>query len=463
MPDQWWIAAESLGALLARARTSQGKSQARIAEILCDASGIPTVTGKEVGRWEREGRIPGAYWRRWLAVVFDQPIDTLERALAVSRANRKSPDRRKAGAAGLRTPLHRAVSTPCDTAGQSGRETRFGAPSPRDETLPLDDTTRRRGCSPDPVPTPGEAENAGPSANITELRRLDDLVGGADLTALVMRTLREAIRVREAAPTPPVDRSGREWLASFAGLAQLAGWVSADSGDLVAALAAHRTGLRAARQAGDRAIAGHLLGSAAHLTKDPATSLVLARAGVKEVMAAGSGTARALLLQRLAHAAARTGDSRLCERALADAETMYGRRRPGDDESWVYWLTEAEFAALTGRCYATLGRPRLAIPLLTHALASIRQPRSAAIYRACLSGAYLKGGDIEPAADLAGAALLDAVRAGSVRAAAQVRGLHARLSVRPHHPALCQYTDLAMEALPYLPDDPSVSRRPLAA
>jgi helix-turn-helix protein len=77
-----------LGPLLARRRHALGRSQLRVAELLCNASGMPTVTRHEVSRWEREQRLPSGFWLRWLAVVLELPLDELESAAAVSRARR---------------------------------------------------------------------------------------------------------------------------------------------------------------------------------------------------------------------------------------------------------------------------------------------------------------------------------------------------------------------------------------
>ena len=85
-------ARESIGALLARARTQLGISQLRLAERLCACSGTATVTRHEVSRWEREERIPSGYWLSWLAVALDLPIDRLERAAAMARRRRRRPD-----------------------------------------------------------------------------------------------------------------------------------------------------------------------------------------------------------------------------------------------------------------------------------------------------------------------------------------------------------------------------------
>src|SRR5689334_22953239 len=81
---------ESIGAMLSRVRLEQGKSQLRVAELLCAASGLATITRHEISRWEREERIPGGTWLRWLAVVLDTPLDELERAATVARERRET-------------------------------------------------------------------------------------------------------------------------------------------------------------------------------------------------------------------------------------------------------------------------------------------------------------------------------------------------------------------------------------
>ena len=79
---------ESLGPLLARARSARGWSQLRVAELLCAASGTPTVTRHELSRWEREERVPSAYWLGWLSLVLEIPVGTLTATAALTRRSR---------------------------------------------------------------------------------------------------------------------------------------------------------------------------------------------------------------------------------------------------------------------------------------------------------------------------------------------------------------------------------------
>src|SRR4051812_25039223 len=90
-------AAETFGALLTRLRLARGRSQLRLAEMLCAASGGPTITPPEISRWERGERIPGPPWLAWLALVLHVPPDDLERAAAGSRRARAPATRRTTG------------------------------------------------------------------------------------------------------------------------------------------------------------------------------------------------------------------------------------------------------------------------------------------------------------------------------------------------------------------------------
>jgi hypothetical protein len=164
---------------------------------------------------------------------------------------------------------------------------------------------------------------------------------------------------------------------------------------------------------------------------------------------------RALLLHRIAFAAARAGERRECERALAAAERAFDRHRPETghaDPPWLYWFDETELTAMAGRCFAVLGRPRLAEPLLRAALDGGRiRLRSWALYAAWLAHTQLDAGAVEPACVLADRALLTTVRVGSVRALRQLAALHPRLRRLRGEPAVRAYAERLRDARRYLP------------
>jgi hypothetical protein len=246
-------------------------------------------------------------------------------------------------------------------------------------------------------------------------------------------------------------RATQRRLALLAELSQLTGWVAADAGAPAVAYRAYRFALSAASAGGDRPFQGHVLGALAQLTSAPGIALRLADAGHELAAPSASATTRVLLLHRVAHAAARAGERRHCDRALADAEAWYARRDPDGDPAWTYWLDDTALTLLTGRCHAVLGRHREAVPLLQRGLAGLDHPRSAAVYGGWLAEAHLGAGDLEPAADRAARMLLDAVRAGSLRASTRARAVHARLSPMRDAPAAGRYLRLATTTARYLP------------
>lgn len=403
-----------LGPLLLALRTVRGWSQLDVAERLCAASGVATITRNEVSRWERQRRVPGDFWLRWLATVFELPAGDLT---AAARAGQRTGVGVKAAGSGpganatdpdlLRRELfalaHRWLADPTGRLGDLG-------PDPVAAT----------------VADPGDPESA--AAELAELRRLDDLIGGVDLRRIGGDRLRR-VSCLPAAPT-------RRWLRLVAETAQLAGWLSADAGDTAGALGAYRQALTAAAGAGDRPLGAYVLGCASHLLagSDPAGALLLARTGYAGIRHGGPAGVRTLLLHRVAFAAARDGQQRLARSALAAAARVAAARDPARDPGWLYWLDDAELSAMTGRCLAAAGRPLRAAPLLTAAVRRSGPARGAAIYRAWLARVYVDLGELEQACELAdGAARRGTrrLRAGHRRA---VRRPGAAVSVRGRAP-----------------------------
>ncbi|MFF3781574.1 helix-turn-helix domain-containing protein [Streptomyces sp. NPDC001933] len=77
-----------IGALLVRLRTAHGWSQQRVADEYNALEGRSAKTGKEIGRYEREARIPTPYARKYLAHVFGVDVALLDQAVAISKGRR---------------------------------------------------------------------------------------------------------------------------------------------------------------------------------------------------------------------------------------------------------------------------------------------------------------------------------------------------------------------------------------
>ena len=76
------------GQELARLRRKRGLSQQRLAEKLCAAAGVTTVSRHEVSRWERGERLPARSWLGWLTQVLDAPLPDPVRGLTPGEARR---------------------------------------------------------------------------------------------------------------------------------------------------------------------------------------------------------------------------------------------------------------------------------------------------------------------------------------------------------------------------------------
>ncbi|MFD3565023.1 helix-turn-helix domain-containing protein [Streptomyces sp. NPDC058686] len=94
-----------IGALLVRLRTSRGWTQQQVADEYNVLEGRAAKTGKEIGRYEREARVPVPYTRKHLAQVFGVDVAVLDRAVAVSR-------RRRDGASSVETVEEHAPPVP---------------------------------------------------------------------------------------------------------------------------------------------------------------------------------------------------------------------------------------------------------------------------------------------------------------------------------------------------------------
>ncbi|MFB9239582.1 transcriptional regulator [Plantactinospora siamensis] len=457
----------TLGPLLVARRTALGWSQLGLAERLCAAAGLPTITRHEVSRWERERRVPGDFWLGWLAAVLDIPAGELAAAAAASRATGHGPglDRELAD-------LRRAVRRFRQAALRWLADPRV-APAPTSAAPPAGPTAvgpPRAGAAYDSAADAGVARPPSADAGLAALRRLDDLVGGVDLFRLGQERLGPLIGppsrrgpeperpagsgvTRPVEPTEAAAAPGPE-LRIAAEAVQLTGWLAADAGDPVAALEAYRRALGMATAARDRALAAYVISCASHLLAglgDAESALGLARIGRAGLDPAAPAGLRALLLHRLAFAAALGNRRELAGAALAAAVRAGAERAPDREPGWLYWLDTAELAAMTGRCLAAAGRPRRAEPLLAAAVRHSTGPRGRAVYGVWWARAWLQLGDLERACAAADAALLATIRAGSARAVTELAQLRARLAVHRAEPRVRRHLDATRTVGAWLP------------
>ncbi|CRK60515.1 Putative regulatory protein [Alloactinosynnema sp. L-07] len=198
------------------------------------------------------------------------------------------------------------------------------------------------------------------------------------------------------------EHIGRRLLKVVGELSQLAGWVTSDAGRHVAAERAYLSGVAAARDAGDTALAGQLLSSLSYQMANignPSDAALLARSAVKGA-AQATPVVKTLLLERAAWAEARARNSDAARRILDEVDETYEERSDGIEEPhWVYWMNRSEIDVMAGRCLIELGHPAAAEPLLTAAIDSYtpEHAREVGLYLSWLAESYARSGEFDAA------------------------------------------------------------------
>jgi hypothetical protein len=166
---------------------------------------------------------------------------------------------------------------------------------------------------------------------------------------------------------------------------------------------------------------------------------VLARTAYAGARHSATATTKALLLERIAWADAKSGDLHSTERTLGQVQENFDQSKPENDPDWVYWLNQKEVDVMAGRCYTELKKPKLAEPLPHNAIAKYDHAlvRENSLYLSWLAEDYIQLGEIDQAASVATEVLTLSNRANS-----------ARTSDRLHHLAklLKRYSDVQSAA-----------------
>ena len=268
---------------------------------------------------------------------------------------------------------------------------------------------------------------------VIQLRRADDFLSGRDSHLLVNKELQATLHLlREASCT---DDEARGLLTAVGELSQLATWVSADAGLYADAMRFTEGGVLAAHAAGDTPLAGNIISTLAYQlanTGNPHHAAVLATTAFAGARARATATTKALLLERIAWADAKSGDPRACERTLGQVQEEFDHSKPDDDPDWVYWLNQQEIDVMAGRCYTELGKPKLAEPLLANAIAGYDHAlvRESSLYLSWLAEDYIQLNDLDQAASIATEALELASRTNSARTDERLR--HLAKLLKPH-------------------------------
>jgi len=259
---------------------------------------------------------------------------------------------------------------------------------------------------------------------VIQLRRADDFVGGPVSHELVRNELTTTIKLlNDGALT---EEQARRLLTITGELAQLGAWVAADAGLLDTAARYVRGGVMAARAACNAPLAGNIISTFSYQianTGNPNEAAVLARTAYQGGEREATPISRALLLERVAWASARSGDLRSCERALGLVEENYSSGPRDNDPDWVYWLNREEIDVMAGRCYTELHKPGKGESLLDNAIKHYDHTliRENTLYLSWLAEDYVQLGEIDHAANIAVQIASLATHTNSVRTDTRLR------------------------------------------
>jgi hypothetical protein len=266
---------------------------------------------------------------------------------------------------------------------------------------------------------------------VVQLRRADDFITGIASRDLMRNEL--AATVRLLSDGALTEAQARRLLTAIGELAQLGAWVAADGGLLDEAAQYVRGGVLAARAAGNAPLAANIISTFSYQvanTGNPNEALVLARTAYQGGRNDATPVTRTLLLERVAWAAACSGDLQDCQRNLGMVEESYSAGPRDNDPDWVYWLNREEIDVMAGRCHTELGNPRRAASLLTSAIARYDQSRvrENSLYLSWLAEDYVQLGEIDHAAGIATRMAALAAGTDSARTDTRLRYIAGRLS-----------------------------------
>lgn len=268
------------------------------------------------------------------------------------------------------------------------------------------------------------------------LRRLDDVLGGADTYRIYAAELAATQNLMKNSSYS--EATGRQLLGVVAEQAQQAGWAALDAGNHASARTLFRDSMTAAAESGDTALMANALALMSYQRVSAGSrGTNEADAACRMVDPATPAPVQALLHERAAwaHAMAGPAHARLVEQALHSARSAIAGQ-PANGPDWARWVDDVELQIMTGRCWTILRHPSRAIPALTWALD--RYPdahaRDKSLYLSWLADAHVEAREIDRAAGALSRAIGLGCDLASARPMTRVKAVVARL--RPHAAAV---------------------------
>jgi hypothetical protein len=252
---------------------------------------------------------------------------------------------------------------------------------------------------------------------IPQLRQLDDRQGGGGANLTYVHAQFQAV----GQLLKTADHGGqvtRRLLVAWAELGQLAGWMAADAERHGLAQRYYLTALRAAHNAGDKALSANVLSMMAFhaASREEATDAISLGTAAVEMARRSPVTVQALVTSRLAYGYALTGDTDRFHMAHGRARELV-EHPTGYQPRWIYYASPQCVDAAGGYYQVNLGRVCSrnsrrhlgnAVTLLTpEATATLDYPyqRDALMSGTGLALAHLGCGELEQACEVGRIAL----------------------------------------------------------
>ncbi|UNT01215.1 hypothetical protein MMF93_22825 [Streptomyces tubbatahanensis] len=238
---------------------------------------------------------------------------------------------------------------------------------------------------------------------------LDDRFGGDHARQSVVQYLN-----REVAPMLTgqyTDAVGRALFSTVAESTLLVGWMSYDACHHGLAQRYFLQALRLAQDGDDRRLAGSILSAMSHqatFTGNFTEAATLARAARMGISGVATPTLMAQFHAMEARALARTGDTRGCEVALAEATRLVDSSNSDDEPEWITYFDHAELAAEAAHCFRDVDNARKAVSQAENAMSG-SHVRSDFFATMVLADAYVRAGEPEEGCRVA----LDALDLGA--------------------------------------------------
>jgi len=286
------------------------------------------------------------------------------------------------------------------------------------------------------------------AAVLARQRQLEDEVGARRVLPVVLAEVELIERLALGARGPA--RVGL--IGLVAEYRQFAGWMGADSGDHVVALAHYDRAADAAQEIGDANMVTSVLSLKSHLAwseADAARAVGLAVAGQRETAGVSAGVL-ALITQQQARGHALDGDGAAVDRLLDRTEELAAAaaEHPEDEPAWVYFNGPERVVFQRGVAYVELGRHAAAVELFDTARARLPAGyrRDHGRYAANLAVAAALDGQVDRAVAAGREALAVVVETGSAHTVTDLRRARRALDRFGDAPAVAEFDTALAEA-----------------